>query len=182
MNSKWEKTFRNRMNDFRQRYIPKPGDIPISIKIRVVSGCFHREHSPKAYDIIDRYLYSISEDKHDLAFEEHESGPEILLYLAVTTAGLSLAKSIIELVTVILKARSDGIRQGDRPQDALELIIRRTCKNGEFVEEKVLRVGPHEPVNEAAVEKELQKAAKKLVKEKKDPVGRLPRNSRKRRK
>ena len=107
------------MDNFRQKRPPKPGEIPVSIKVRVSSGCFHREHSPRAYDIIDRRLRSIPDDERTFVFEEHESGPEVLVYLAATTAGLVLAKSIVELITAIIKARSDGIRQGDHPEPPL---------------------------------------------------------------
>ena len=33
-----------------------PDDVPLSIKIGVTSGCYHAEHSPEAYAIIDAYL------------------------------------------------------------------------------------------------------------------------------
>jgi hypothetical protein len=72
--------------------------------------------------------------------EEHESGPEILVYLAVTTAGLSLAKSIVELVTAIIKARSEGIKRGDRPADPLEVIVRGHSRDGEHTEERIMRI------------------------------------------
>jgi hypothetical protein len=153
------------MDGFRQLQPPKPGEIAVSIKVRVTSGCFHREHSPKAYCMIEHHLYSISPDQAVFEFQEHESGPEILVYLAVTTAGLTLAKSVIDLVTAIIKARCDGIRQGDKPNDPLELIIRRTCKEGQFTEDKVLRVGPHENVDRSVIEQDLKKAAEKLIKE-----------------
>jgi len=56
--------------------------------------------------------------------KKDESGPEILGYLAATTTGLSLAKSIVELVIAIIKARSEGIKRGDRPTDPLEVLVR----------------------------------------------------------
>ena len=89
---------------------PRDGEVPVSIKVRVTSGCFHREHSPHAYDIIDRHLASLEGQESDFAFEEHESGPELLVYLAVAAAGITLAKSTIDLVIAIIKARVDGIR------------------------------------------------------------------------
>ena len=165
MTSYWNDIFRRRMVDFGRARAAKPGEVAVSIKVRVASGCFHREHSPNAYKIIDRCLDSILPDDCIFQFEEHESGPEILMYLAVTTAGLAVAKSIIDLITAIIKARSDGVRQGDTPDAPLELIVRRIHKHGEFVEEKILRVAPGDSVNRSAIEKELEKAAKKLIKE-----------------
>lgn len=70
------------MHGFEARRPPKPGEEAVSIKVCVVSGCFHREHSPRAYELIDRGLAKRS--NASFAFEEHESGPEILVYLAVT--------------------------------------------------------------------------------------------------
>ena len=116
------------------------GLVPASIKVRINSGCFHREHSPEAYRLIDDYLASTNLSDARYRFEEHESGPEILLYLAVTTAGLSFAKSVVELITAIIKARSEGIRKGDRPSDPLELIVRGHTKDGEYLEETILRI------------------------------------------
>jgi hypothetical protein len=40
----------------------------------------------------------------DIEFLEHESGPEILAYLAAATAGLTLAKSVFDLITAIINA------------------------------------------------------------------------------
>ena len=171
MGSYWHDTFRGRMDTFRQKHPPEPGGIPVSIKVRVASGCFHREHSPRAYDIIEQHLRLIPDDEYAFVFEEHESGPEVIVYLAATTAGLVLAKSIVELITAIIKARSDGIRKGDHPDAPLELIVRRTSKGGEFMEEKVLRVGSHEDVDESAIEQALKKAAEKLIKEKENSSG-----------
>jgi hypothetical protein len=98
MDYDWPETFRRRMHEFEAGRARKPGEVPVSIKIRVVSGCFHREHSPRAYELIDRDLAKVPTADSSFAFEEHENGPEILVYLAVTTAGLSLAKSIVSQV------------------------------------------------------------------------------------
>jgi hypothetical protein len=156
------------MDSFRQQRPAKAGDIPVSIKVRVNSGCFHREHSPKAYEIIDRHMASIPDAEYPFSFEEHESGPEVLVFLAMTTAGLVLAKSVIELITAIIKARSDGIRQGDGPNAPIEPSVRRSSKDGEFTEEKVLRVGSRDPLDKTAIEKELTKAFEKLIERKKE--------------
>ena len=48
MNTEWQKTFGSRMRHFEERRPPQPGEVPVSIKVRVGSGCFHREHSPQA--------------------------------------------------------------------------------------------------------------------------------------
>jgi hypothetical protein len=169
----WQETFRNRMRGFEARRAPKPGESAVSIKVRVAGGCFHREHSPHAYQFIDAKLTATDDS---FAFEEHESGPEILVYLAVTTAGLSLAKSIVDLITAIIKARSEGIKKGDHPSEPLELIVRRVHNAQEFREETVLRIGHEDAVDEAKVERELNDALRKLLKD--QPPTRTPRKKR----
>lgn len=136
------------------------GYTPVSIKVRVASGCFHREHSPEAYRLIDDYLADADLSDAHYRIEEHESGPEILVYLAVATAGLSLAKSIVELVTTIIKARSEGIKRGDRPAEPLEVIVRGHTKDGEYTEEIILRI----PAGTTITAKQLQDAFPKHTK------------------
>jgi hypothetical protein len=130
------------------------GFIPVSLKVRVESGCFHREHSPEAYRLIDQYLAGLGKPEVPFKFEEHESGPEILVYLAVTTAGLSLAKSVVELLTAIVKARSEGIKKGDRPSHPVEVIVRGHWEDGNYFEERIVRLPP----DEAATTKLLEDA------------------------
>jgi hypothetical protein len=102
------------MHRFEARAGARPGDVAISIKIRVVSGCFHREHSPRGYAVIDSQLAKLLPDS-ELGFEEHESGPELLVYLAVATAGITLAKSVIDLISAIIKARAEGVKEATNP-------------------------------------------------------------------
>jgi len=165
MPSGWQQTFRNRMSDFEKGHITAKNTISVSIKIRVTSGCFHREHSPQAYRLIDNYLTTIK-DKAVFAFEEHESGPEILIYVALTTAAISLAKSVIDLIVSILKARSEGIKKGDNPQAPIELIVRRIQKDGEFKEETILRINHQDTIDAKLIDKQLEQAISDLIKEK----------------
>jgi len=150
MDPLWQKEFRKRMADFGSA---KPeGSQPISIKIRVDSGCFHREHSPEAYKLIDAALSGAGWPGGAFKFEEHESGPEILVFAAVATAGLTLAKSVIELITAIVKARAEGIKKGDHPSAPLEIIVRGYWQDGEYFEKKILRVPPGEIVTAKLIE------------------------------
>ena len=163
MDAQWQETFRARMRRFEARRPPQPGELSVSIKVRVVSGCFHREHSPRGYALIDQLLSSLSPSEPGFVFEEHESGPELLVYLALATAGVTLAKSIIDLVTAIIKARSEGVEKGDRPSDPVELIVRRTGEGSEFREEVVLRFGHSDPIDATVIEQSLNEALGKLV-------------------
>jgi hypothetical protein len=150
------------MHDFEAgRKVPS-GAVPISIKVRVSSGCYHREHSPHAYSLIDRHLTEVP--MHDeFMFEEHESGPELLVFVAAMTAGISLTKSIIDLIVAIIKARSEGIKKGDHPTSPLELIVRRTFKDDEFKEETVLRIGHDEVIDRETIEKYLKDSVSSLL-------------------
>jgi hypothetical protein len=122
----------------------------VSVKVRVESGCFHREHSPEAYKIIDAQLRRPPECAEVI---EHESGPELLLYLAVTASALSLAKSVVELITEIFKARAAGIKKGDHPRDPLVLIVRRVDEKDKYREDVILRIGHTDTVDSDTIEK-----------------------------
>lgn|GEM_PF-2922865 len=139
--------------------IDSPGNA-LSIKIRPVGGCFHREHSREAYKIIDGLLKNSS--YQDIVFEEHESGPELLVWLAIGAAGLSLAKSVVELVTEIIKARHDGIHKWDSPQSPLELILRRTDKKKKIEDIAVLRIDNNTEISKDIIEKAMLTGIEKL--------------------
>lgn len=131
-----------------------------SLKVRVTSGCFHREHSPKGYALIDEALAATPNDPR-VELVEHESGPELLVELAVATAGLSFANSVIDLVVAIIKARGEGIRRGDRPDEPVELIVRRF--DGSVEEETILRIGAGEALDQDEVRRRLAEAARRMV-------------------
>lgn len=152
MDKDWDSQFRERMTSFEAAQ-PNRG-ISASLKVRVTSGCFHREHSPSAYAIIDKQLASIPHDRQEqFDLVEHESGPELLVSLVLATAGLGLAKSVIDLIVTILQARRDGIREGDRPSEPVELIVRRIDDRGNLREETILRLGPRDAVDRAETER-----------------------------
>jgi hypothetical protein len=162
MNSEWQRTFRNRMHDFEAGHKVPVGAVPVSIKVRVSSGCYHREHSPHAYSFIDRHLSELHM-YNEFSFEEHESGPELLVFVAVVTAGISLAKSVIDLIVAIIKARSEGIKKGDHPASPLDLIVRRTYNGEELREETVLRIGHDEAIDRKIIEERLSQSISRLL-------------------
>ena len=165
MNNAWPFEFRERMRRFEGRREPRPGEAAVSFKVRVSSGCFHREHSPNAYVVIDQNLKRLAKTGTLLAFEEHESGPEILAYVVLAAAGVNLAAQVINLVTAIIKARSEGIKKGDHPTDPLHLIVRRVHNAEGFREEQVLTIGHTEAIDEAKLQQHLTDALRKLLKE-----------------
>lgn len=151
------------MRSFELRQPSRQGDVSVSLKIRASSGCFHREHSPHAYSLIDKHLASVAPAKSEFAFVEHESGPELLVYLILATAGVTLAKSVIDLIIAIIKARTEGVKQGDRPNDPLAVIVRRVGDGAKSVEETVLRIGPNDPVNHSHIEAQINAALKRIA-------------------
>lgn len=150
MDNYWRSQFAERMQRFGKEN--SDSHLPVSIKVRAMGGCFHREHSPEAYRMIDEKLSESALGSPDFCFEEHESGPELLIWAAVTTAGLTFAKSVIELITAILKARSEGKKKGDQPAEPLELIVRGHWKDGEYFEETILKI----PLGNAPSVKEIE--------------------------
>lgn len=160
MEPSWPETFQARMRGFEMRYPPQPGAVSVSIKIRVVGGCFHRSCSPHAYAFIYEHLRRTSASEPEFAFEEHESGPEILVYVA---AGVTLATSIINLVTAIIKARSEGVKKGDRPSTPVELVVRRTVGSDSIQDEVVLKFDHADPVSAKVIEERLNEALGRLL-------------------
>lgn len=174
MDTGWQETFRSRMRHFESRRAPLPGEVAVSIKVRITSGCFHREHSPRAYELIDRSLQKLRTGDVSFAFEEHESGPELLAYIVT---GVGLATAVINLIVAIIKARSEGIRKGDHPSHPLELIVRRVHAADEFREETVLRIDHTDPVDAARIEKLLEASLQKLLKGEKQKTPETKRSS-----
>lgn len=126
------------------------GAVPLSIKVRVTSGRFHREHSPEAYALIDEWLNSTQRDG-DFVFEEHESGPELLVIAAVASGMASaVASEVISAIVAILRARREGVERGDSPSDPLELIVRRVDADG-VREEMILRVGHRDDIDQTNI-------------------------------
>jgi len=166
MNFGWPKEFQNRMHKFQMMKKSSENDFPVSIKIRVDHGCFHRSCCPNAYKLIDDKLKSMSKNYDEFVFEEHEIGPEILVYLTLTAAGISLASNVFALINTIIKARFEGQKKGDNHRDPIVLIIRRVDKKGKFLEETILKVNSLEEYSSSEMELLLKKSAEKLLKKK----------------
>jgi hypothetical protein len=159
----WERDFRHKIDTFEAAHLPDRKGLAVSIKIGSAGGCYHRQCSPQAYNIIDAYLNTHPLDNELIGFEEHESGPELLVYLALGTAGISLAKSVIDLITTIIKARQEGIRAGDRRDAPIQLRIRRVETDKTVKEDIVLSFTPYDVVNKDILDKALQDYIDKLT-------------------
>lgn len=156
----WEHEFMDRMRSFESEADAE--GLGVSLKVRVTSGCFHRSCSPQAFAVIDEQLASSPPEGPYVELVEHETGPEVL---ALVTAGITLTSSVISLIVVILQARRDGARRGDGPSEPVELIARRFDGSGTLREETVLRVGHEDQVDPSAIERQLNEAIERIIKE-----------------
>jgi hypothetical protein len=162
----WTNEFKNRIEDFESKYNEKDS-FAISIKIRIASGCFHREHSPEAYKMIDNDLQCYDFKKDRIALIEHESGPEILLYVALIAGGFQLSASILALITSIIEARKSGIEKGDSPKDDLSIIVRGFDKNGDLSDETILTINHLDRVDKRLLKELTEKTIDKAMKNRK---------------
>ena len=136
------------------------GDVPVWMKIRI-------DPTPEEHALIHQYREKLAPADADFEFETHESGPEILVYLAVTAAGVSLAKSVIDLITTIIKARSETWRKRDLPFKPLDLIVRHIDERRGRSDEIILRFGQKETRDETVIEQKLMEALREIAKSKK---------------
>lgn len=174
MDTLWPNEFRERMRTFEGRRKPHPGEAAVSIKLRVNSGCFHREHSPHAYEMIDQKLRKLAKTDTELTLQEHETGPEVLAYILLATAGLSLAKEVVGLITEIVKARNEGIERGDRANEPLHLVVRRVHDKDGIRDEQVLTIGHTDTIDEEELRKKLNASIRKLLKDGEQPETKAP--------
>ncbi len=132
----------------------------IKIKVKSVNGCYHREHSPEAYKIIDNYI--AQHQDRNIIFEEHESGPEIIALLNFGKAGLELARSVIDLITTVINARIKGRERGDDRRGELLLVIKNTHITADLTYETVMEIYNNDVVTseqvQAAIEHGLNKS------------------------
>jgi hypothetical protein len=162
----WTNEFKNRIQDFESGFDDKDS-FALSIKIRVVNGCFHREHSPEAYKIIDLELQHYDFKKERIALIEHESGPEILIYAGMIAAGFQLSSSVIDLIKSIIEARKNGIEKGDNPKNDLQIIVRGFNDSGELSDETILTINHLDKIDKKMIKELTEKTIVKAIKNRK---------------
>ena len=145
MNDPW---FAQELRGRFERHRRHRDGFPVSIKLRVVGGCFDcgrcNPHMRQLLDKMER-----DGRRHDeYEFERHENGPEWIIYIA---AGVTLAASVIELITAVINARSEGQKKGDTSKNRVELIVRGFDPNGKLFEEKVLKFDAGDTATDRAV-------------------------------
>jgi hypothetical protein len=161
MDTYWLEEFRSRMDRFAAG---RGGDgQAFLIKVRVCGGCFCRNCCPNAHEIIDRHRRAGA--LRDAEVVEHETGPEVLFWMtiaAAATAGIQLTASVIELITKIIEARTEGRKRGDRRDESLELIVRTIDKDGKFIEVRAGRYESGKKPSPTAIRRAISAATKKL--------------------
>jgi hypothetical protein len=75
--------------------------------------------------------------------------------LAIAREGLGVLKSAIELVTAIVKARSDGRRQGDNQDGPILIVVRGFDSDDTLYEKKVLEADLDAPPTAKTIEESL---------------------------
>lgn len=163
---RWTNEFKNRIQDFENQFNDEDS-FALSIKIRIKSGCFHRDCSPEAFKIIDNEIEQHDFKKERIALIEHESGPEILVYVTLIAATFQLSSSIINLIKSIIDARKKGIENGDRPKDDLHLIVRGFNKNGDLEDETILTINHFDNIDKKLLKDLIEKSVTKEIKNRK---------------
>jgi len=140
----------------------------ISIKLSPVpSGCCCFHCWPDTWGKINKSIQPcgpikdegdvlIEKDKNRFVLECHESGPEIIVYLALTTSSIVLLKSIIDLVITIIKALSD--EHGKQPSHIK--LSKRQITKGEIEEENLIEIDI--PISKNT-EKQIEEKIKNLI-------------------
>ena len=150
----------NRVNYFGGKILQRVESPIVSIKF---DGSFHPPHSPEAHKMVDEYIKSHPLEDDKVEFIDHESGPELLVYLVLGTAAISLSKSILDLIVAILKSRQEGIKHGDRNQTIFEIRVRGFDKGGNIQTEKKLEFRSSDALDRDIVRESLQSVINKFL-------------------
>jgi hypothetical protein len=150
---------------------PNESENYISIKLSPVpSGCCCFHCWPDTWEKINKSIQPcgpiedegnvlIEKNKNKFVLECHESGPEIIAYLALATSSTVLLKSIVDLVITIIKALSNE----GRKQPARIKISKRQIVKGKIEEENLIEIDI--PISKD-LEKQIEDRLKNLINKK----------------
>ncbi len=146
---------------------PKEYENYISIKLSPIpSGCCCFHCWPDTWNKINKSIQPcgpiedegdvlIGKNKNIFVLECHESGPEIIAYLALATSATVLLKSIVDLVITIIKALSN---EGRKQPLRIKLSKRQIIK-GKNEEDNLIEIDM--PISKD-IEKQLEEILKNL--------------------
>lgn len=120
----------------------------VSIKLSPPSGCCCSDCWPETWRIVNQAIHPygpilhdgdvlINQDDNTFVLEQHESGPEILVFLALLTASTTLAKSVIDLIITIIKSLSNERR---KQPSRIKIVKRYIIKGGMEEEDNLLEI------------------------------------------
>ena len=143
---------------------PQEYDMYLSIKLSPPSGCCCSDCWSETWRAVYSFISPFGPVRHEgdaligdgddkYVLESHESGPEIIAYIALATASTALAKSIIDLITTFVKSLS----KEHRKQPPRIKISKRQLIKGNVEEETIMEV-------DIPVSKETQNQIEKRIK------------------
>ena len=146
---------------------PKEYENYISIKLSPPSGCCCSHCWPETWHKINQTIAPCGPVGHEgdalienngdkFVLESHESGPEIIAYLALVTASVTLVKSIIDLIATIIK----GLSNEHRKQPPRIKISKRQIIKGKIEEECLIEIDI--PISKD-IEKQLEEKIKQAI-------------------
>jgi hypothetical protein len=165
----WQEEIRRRLERFHH---DEDGQgMAISIKVRVASNCFcygHHRHFEREMD-----RHRDMESRIHWEYVEHESGPEWLLYLALTAAGLGvvekslgLIKSVVDLVALSVKSHAEERRRRNQRPEPLSIVVRGFDPvNVVFFEKPVIEIDWDSPPAEQEITDSLSEVIQQIAEE-----------------
>jgi hypothetical protein len=78
------------------------------------------------------------------------------------SAGINITSSVINFITAIIKARTEGIKRGDHKEAPLELIIRGYDKKGNLKQEEILTIKSSQEIDDELIERVISVSIEKL--------------------
>jgi hypothetical protein len=137
------------------------------------SGCCCFHCWPYTWSTVNRYLLQLHEKQLEdegevvignegdrFVLECHESGPEVVLYIGLATASLVFTKSVVDLITTLIKA----LQKEDRRRPGKVILTARQIKDGNHTEEQIMQI--ELPLDES-VQKELNERIEELIRRRK---------------
>ncbi len=139
----------------------------ISLKISPPSGCCCSHCWPETWKTVNQKIAPYGPVGHEgdaiivtngdsFVLESHESGPEIIAYLALATVSATLLKSLIDLVTTIIK----GLSGEHKKQPPRIKISKRQIVKGKIEEEHLIEIDV--PISKD-VEKKLEEIIRRSI-------------------
>ncbi len=131
------------MNGARYRFTgtqarPTPDAPCVTIKFRNEWEYLQRSYAPSTFAEID---VCVAKHRSDFVeYSEHESGPELLVWAALGTAGLTLAREVVELIREILAARNEGVKKGEPAGGWIRITVSRDKREGNEPEVTYLEI------------------------------------------